>query len=105
MAKKKLQGADAVVAALCLDYERRANEIRAAQLPRRVLMEYSYYNSRILEGAGEVVGAALAEVFIYDIGNQRGYSSSEAPMMSESTYKRYKSEAVRNIARRLHYGV
>ena len=105
MAKRKLRGAESVVVALCLDYQRRAEEIAASKLPRRILMEYSYYNSRIFEGVGEIVGAALAEVFIYEIGNRRGYASTEITTISESTYKRYKAEAVKNVARKLHYAL
>ena len=103
MANKKPSGAEEVVAALCKDYPRRLEAIRNESESRRVLMEYRYYNGRILEGVGEIVGAALSEIFIYDIGNRRGYTSSEVPVMSESTYKRYKAAAVMNIARKLHY--
>ena len=103
MSVKRIDGEEAVVVALCRDYKRRKSALARGELSRRVLMEYSYINKRIFEGAGEIVGAPLSEIFIEDIGNKRGYASSSVAMMSESTYKRYKAAAVWNIARKLHY--
>lgn len=102
MSKRRLEGEEGVIVALCRDYMRRKAEIADGSLPRRVLMEYSYINKRIFEGAGEIVGGPLSEVFIEDIGKRVGYASSSVGTMSESTYKRYKAAAVKNIARKLH---
>ena len=102
MAKKKIDSDEGVIVALCRDYARRSAAISAGKMPRRVLMEYAYLNKRIFEGAGEIVGGVLSEVFINDIGNRIGYASSGVELMSESTYKRYKSAAIKNIARKLH---
>lgn len=105
MARKREEraGEDLVVEALCRDFERRAEEIEAGRLSRRVLMEYLYINKKLFDAAGEICGAALAEVFISDIGMRRGYAASEASMLGESTYKRYKREIMDNAARKLHY--
>ena len=103
MARKTVESDDGVIIALCRDYTRRKSAICDGKLPRRVLMEYSYINKRIFEGAGEIVGGALCETFIEDIGNHTGYAASAVMNMSESTYKRYKAAAIKNIARKLHY--
>lgn len=90
-----------LIVALCADYERRKSAIDEGRMGKRVRMEYAYMNSRLLEGAGEVSGGALAELFIKEIGNGTGYAMSEVPGMSEGTYKAYKSQIKCNIARKL----
>ena len=92
---------DRLVVALCADYARRKSAIYEKRMGRRVLMEYAYMNSRLLEGAGEVSGGALAEVFIKEIGDGTGYAMSAVPGMTEGTYKSYKKQIKSNIARKL----
>ena len=65
-------------------------------------MEYEYINSRIFDGAAEIVGSELAESFIEDIGNSRGYGGSNLIFYSERNYKVLKGEVMDNIARSLH---
>ncbi|MBQ1260670.1 MAG: hypothetical protein IIX96_01495 [Clostridia bacterium] len=93
---------DGVIVALCLDYERRKSAIEEKSFRRRTLMEYDYINKRIYEAAAEVVGEADAELYIAEIGEKIGYAKSGAPLISEVSYKRKKSEVKRNIALKLH---
>ena len=93
---------DRLIVALCRDYDRRKRAITASSVGKRVRMEYAYLNARILEGAGEITGGALAEKMITEIGNGTGYAYSDLECLSEATYKRYKKEVKKNIARRLH---
>lgn len=92
----------ALVTALCADYKRRANIINDRSLERRLRMECRYINMRIFEAAAEVSGTALASIFIDEIGRSVGYASSEAVILSESTYKDYKRRIRIGIAKRLH---
>jgi hypothetical protein len=55
----------------------------------------------VFDGAGEISGGALAEIFINDIGKGIGYNSSKIYGMGENTYKSYKAEIKSNIARKL----
>jgi hypothetical protein len=93
---------DALVVALCADFERRDRAIAGGTLAHRVEMEYRYYNSNIYTAACEVVGAPNALLYINDIGEHRGYAHSEVERISDTTYKRQKSAVFGNIARRLH---
>lgn len=92
---------DSLITAICADYGRRKEALEQCLVGRRVRMEYAYMNSRVFEGAGEISGGALAEIFIREIGEGIGYASSAVSVMSESTYKTYKKEIKRNIARKL----
>lgn len=95
---------DRLIVAICADYERRKAAIEEGSVSRRVKMEYQYMNSRVLDGAGEISGSALAETFIDEIGNGTGYAASKVcgmKDMCESTYKIYKSEIKGNIAKKL----
>ena len=53
--------------ALCADFERRQRAIIEKSASRRVTMEYSYINTRMLLAASEIVGLGDAERFIYEI--------------------------------------
>ena len=92
---------DAVVVALCADYERRRSAILQDKAERRTLMEYRYINSRIYEAVAETVGERLCPVFIKEIGQRIGYAKSEIDCMSESSYKSEKQLAKIKIARAL----
>ncbi len=91
-----------LVVALCLDYERRREEIRTARLSSRTLMEYRYLNYKMEDAAMELVGEKFADAFIREIADRTGYAYSGVGFMSEITYKRRKKEVKLNIARKLH---
>ena len=93
---------DNVIVSLCADYERRKKYIIMRIGSKRLRMEFLYINKRLLEGAGEICGAGLAEQFIKDIGANVGYAFSEISELGESTYKRYKIDIKRNIAKKLY---
>ena len=92
----------ALVTALCADYKRRAGIILDRSSDRRLRMECRYINARIFEAAAEIAGAALANIFIDEIGRSVGYASTEAVILSESTYKDYKRRIRIGIAKSLH---
>lgn len=92
----------ALVTALCADYNRRAEIINDRSRERRLRMECRYINMRIFEAAAEVAGTALSNIFIDEIGRSVGYASSEAVILSESTYKDYKRRIRIGIAKKLH---
>lgn len=93
---------DAIVVAMCLDYERRRHEIEKDTLSHRTLMEYRYLNYRVFDGAAEIVGIDDADIYIYEIGRKIGYAKSTLDDVSEFTYKRKKMEVKVSIARSLH---
>jgi hypothetical protein len=92
---------EAVIVALCADYLRRAEIISSRRAPYNVIMEYRFLNYRIMNAAVEIAGSRDALFFIYDIGNNIGYSASDLYALSESVYKERKREVRDNIARRL----
>lgn len=94
-------GLDNVIIALCADYLRRAEVISNRSAPYNVIMEYRFLNYRIMNAAVEIAGNRDALLFIYDIGNDIGYASSELWMLAETVYKQRKKEVKENIARRL----
>ena len=91
-----------VITALAADYDRRKRAITEERLPRRVLMEYAYINTRMLAAAGEIAGIYLAEIIIREIGSKTGYANSEIDCVSELSYKRIKQKAKRQIAKALY---
>lgn len=93
---------DRLIVAFCADYDRRKLAIELRSVSTRTEMEYKYLNHRIFEGAAEIVGAAYAELYIYEIGSGVGYANSRHPASSESTYKREKQEVKHRIAEKLH---
>ena len=93
---------DKLVGALCADFDRREGVILSRGATLRVQVECRYLNHKIMEAAIEVVGEYLAPVYIKEIGDKTGYAKSLVECVSESTYKRYKAAAVKNIARKLH---
>ena len=93
---------DALIVALCRDFERRRLAIENGSFGKRTLMEYRYINFKMLDAAAEIVGVSQAESFILEIGERRGYAKCENHYMSEVTYKRCKAEIKRNIAVKLY---
>lgn len=102
MSGKRESSLDKLVVALCADYGRRKRAIEERLVGRRVRMEYSYINARMLEGAAEISGALLAETFIEEIGSAVGYAYSKIDCLGETAYKLYKKDIKENIARRMH---
>ena len=92
---------DMLIVALCADFDRRDRALSDGGLAKRVEMEYRYYNYKIYNAAKEIVGSD-ARTYINDIGCRRGYAHSSAEEVSDTTYKRRKSEGFGNIARALH---
>lgn len=93
---------DALVVALCGDYERRARLIEEGYISRRTETEFRYYNFKIYDAASEICGERYAESFIKEIGGRIGYAKSENDHLSEPTYKQYKQMIKHSIAKRLH---
>lgn len=91
-----------LVVAICGDFERRRKLIEEGRLPRRVEMELRYLNVKVYDATVEVVGDDNAEQFINEIGNKVGYAKTQIWDMSECTYKCYKKEVMKNIAKRLY---
>lgn len=91
-----------VVRALCADFERRRECVENATVSRRVMMEYVFLNSKITDAAAEICGEALADTFINEIGNSVGYAKSNVCWLGELAYKNYKSDIVKNVAKKLH---
>ena len=92
---------DNLIVALCADYLRRADVISRRDAPYNVIMEYRFLNYRIMNAAIEIAGSRDAILFVYDIGNNVGYASSDLYSLSEAVYKERKMEVKNNIARRL----
>ncbi len=92
---------DNLIVALCADYLRRADIISRRDAPYNVIMEYRFLNYRIMNAAMEIAGSRDAILFVYDIGNNVGYASSDLYSLSEAVYKERKMEVKNNIARRL----
>ena len=91
-----------IVEALCAHYCIRERAIREKSVGARVRMEYIYINSKMLDGAAEVVGSPYAESFIRDIGQGVGYANTEIDAFSEVFYKKSKLAIKRKIAEKLH---
>ena len=91
-----------LIRALCADYERRRACLEKESVSRRVRMEYAFINTKIADAAAEICGEALADVFIKEIGDGIGYAGSAVSWLAESTYKKYKSDVMRNVAAKLH---
>ena len=93
---------DILISALCLDYARRQRAIEDRMATLRTDTEFRYYNFKIFDAAAEIVGEADAEKYIEEIGERIGYAKSSFSIISEVTYKKYKSEICKNIAKKLH---
>lgn len=91
-----------VVVALCKDYFRRDEALSNKSVTKRTDTEFRYYNFKIFDAVSEISGEKYAPVYIKEIGYRIGYAKSKLDFFSESTYKKYKSLIVENIARRLH---
>ncbi len=93
---------DSIIVALCKDFERRSEAVKAGKCSVRTAMEYKYINAVIYDAASEIVGVRDAITYIGEIGERIGYAASGIDYVSESTYKQQKKEVKLNIARRLH---
>ncbi len=93
---------DAIVVALCADYERRESLLCTSSVGRRVAMEYRYINSRMYEAAAEIAGDRYAVQYIIEIGSRIGYTHSRVGFLSEVSYKEQKRCVKLNIARKMH---
>ena len=91
-----------LIKAECLDYFRREEELKNADLPRRVRMEYAYLDSKIEDAVRSVVGDKLCLAFIFEIGEGIGYAKSDVYCYSERIYKEKKRECVIRIAEKLY---
>ena len=94
-------GVDAIVVALCADYERREQALRDRSVGHRAEMEYKYLNYKMFDAAAEVVGVSDAPTVIREIGTRVGYAKCELCDVSERIYKERKKEVKLNIARKL----
>lgn len=92
---------DAIVVALCADYERRKAAIKSHDCSFGAEMEYKYVNYKMLAAAQEIAGIAEAEIYIKEIGARTGYTNSLITDYSETTYKNRKKEVKSAIARKL----
>lgn len=93
---------DLIVKSLTADYNRRALAILRNELPPRIIMEYRYYNTKIFNAVAEIVGEEVAEDYISDIAESRGYSKNTDIYISEKGYYRKKRTCKENIARSLN---
>ena len=93
---------DAVVTALCLDYERRRSIIHEKSATKRTDTEFRYLNFKIYNAVSEISGERDAELFIKEIGDKTGYAKTQLDKLSEATYKHYKMLIKENIAKKLH---
>ncbi len=94
---------EGVAISLCADYFRRKKCIAERTVGKRVRMEYSYINAKVLDAAAGIVGTALAEIFIWEIGRCIGFARSEVNTMSELTYKTKKAKIKEEILRNIYY--
>ena len=99
---KEGQGIKRLIRAQAEDFKRRGLILEGGNLSRRLRMEYAYLNSKIYEGAAEIIGPRFAETFIEEIGGGVGYAKSAVEFLSEAAYKEYKTEIVCNIAKKLY---
>ena len=93
-------GVDALVVALCSDYERREEVIRNKSASYRVIMTYRFLNYKILDAASAIAGTRDSLDFIKEIGEKRGYTKTEVAL-GERAYKLTKLYVKVEIARRL----
>ena len=99
---QSVNSVDAIVEAMCLDFERRAVAIRQGSVTHRTEMEYRYLNYKIFTASEQILGEDRALIMIDDIGARRGYAKSELYDTSERDYKEKKRMVKENIARALH---
>ncbi len=102
MRNRDINTLDALVVALCLDYERRAAAIQHETAVCRTDTEYRYLNYKIYEAVSEISGEEFALTYIKEIGREVGYANSDIDNVSESTYKNFKRMMKDNIAKKLH---
>ncbi len=93
---------DMLVCALCADFSRREELIRAKSLSARTEAELRYLNYMISEATAEIADARYINTYILEIGKRTGYAHTEITALSEITYKMQKSEIKGGIAKKLH---
>ena len=99
--KKMSKTTEGLVVALCADFGRRKRLIERKSAPYSVIMECRFLNYRMLDAAIQVAGERDAEIFIRDIGEGKGYASTDLYILSERVYKDRKAEVKIGIAKRL----
>lgn len=100
--KERVGTLDALVCALCKDYERRRRAMSTPGISFRTAAELRYINFKIHDAVAEIVGEEDADVYIKEIGEHIGYAYSDVPDICERTYKTRKRAAITNIAKKLH---
>lgn len=94
---------DALVTALCRDFERRCLLILSKNISKRTETEFRYLNYGIFKASREIcLNDDDALAYINEIGRKVGYAKSKLESVSEVTYKETKASIKENIARRLH---
>ena len=94
------RGLDALVVALCSDYERREEVIKNKSASYRVIMTYRFINYKILDAASSIAGTRDSLDFIREIGERGGYTKTEISL-GERAYKITKLAVKVEIAKRL----
>ena len=93
---------EAVVVALCLDYERRERALLEKSVTKRTDTEFRYYNFKIFDAVAEITGERYALDYINEIGRRTGYAKTKLDFQSEVSYKNLKKIIKENIAKKLH---
>ena len=94
---------DALVCAMCRDFERRRLLIEEKNISKRTETEFRYLNFQIFTAAREICQSEEdALIYISEIGKRIGYAKSKMQTVSEVTYKETKSDIKDNVARKLH---
>ena len=94
---------DALVVAVCADYERRESLLRSEVLSLRTRAELRYLNYIISTATAEIAEPCYVNLFIDEIGSRTGFAHSAIEGMGEEAYKIRKMEIKRNIAKKLHF--
>ena len=94
---------DALVCAMCRDFERRRLLIENKNVSKRTETEFRYLNFKIFTAAREICASeSEALIYINEIGRKIGYAKTALSYVSEVTYKETKANIKDNIARKLH---
>ena len=91
-----------IVCALCLDYDRRAEALKAQEGDTNTLLTYRYLNESIDRAIAEVCEEAIRNEMRSDIGNGIGILRTKIYFISDGTYKVRKRKSIEAIARNLH---
>ena len=93
---------DALVVALCFDYERRERALSEKSVTKRTDTEFRYYNFKIFDAVAQITGERYAVDYIKEIGGRVGYAKTKLDFQSEVSYKNLKKIIKENIAKKLH---